>query len=288
MGSGIAALARDDRRQHGERHHLFELALEQAEYRGRKKGSGEIDQEPVEAAPGDGPDIVRQLFVAGDAAERFQIFVGFLLDDIDDVVDCNDADQPVLGIDHGGCDQIVLAEHPRDFFLVVQHGDAAAVLIDQFGERHGPARAQQHVQRHCALPVVGGIDGIDFIKPLGQVGRIAHVVDRLPHRPLRRHRDELGLHPPSGGVFRIKQPALERDALRWRQLFEDLFLILFIERFEQFDGIVGFEFANTFGDRFRLELLEDFLANGVVDLVQRREVEIRAGHFDKAYTVLRF
>jgi hypothetical protein len=58
LGRGIAALAGDDRRQHRQRHHLLELALEQAQHRGRQKGGGQIDQQPVEAAPGDGPDVV--------------------------------------------------------------------------------------------------------------------------------------------------------------------------------------------------------------------------------------
>jgi hypothetical protein len=48
-----------------------------------------------------------------------------------------------------------------------------------------------------------------------------------------------------GGVFRIQQAALERVALGRRQLFQDLFLVLLVEAFEQFDGVVGFEFANA-------------------------------------------
>ena len=230
----------------------------------------------------DGPDIVGQFFVAGDAAERLQILVGLFLDDVDDVVDGDDADQPVGGVDHGGRDQIVLAEHPRDLFLVVQHGDAAAVFIDQVGERHRPARAQQHVERDRALPVLVGIDRVDLVEPVRQIRRVAHVVDRLADGPVRRHRDELGLHPPAGGVFRIEQAALERVALGRRQLFQDLFLVLLVEAFEQFDGVVGFQFANAFRDRLRLEFLEDFLADGIVDLVERREVEIGAGQFDQA------
>ena len=72
-----------------------QLALEQAEHGGRQEGGGEIDQQPVEAARGDGPDVVGQFFVAGDAAERLEVLVGLFLDDVDDVVDGDDADQPV-------------------------------------------------------------------------------------------------------------------------------------------------------------------------------------------------
>ena len=232
--------------------------------------------------------VVGQFFLAADAAERLQILVGLFLDDVDDVVDGDDADQPVGGVDDGGRDQIVLAEHPRDLFLVVQHGDAAAVFVDQFGDRHRPARPQQRVQRDGTLPVLFGIHRVDLVKPVRQIGGVAHVVDRLAHGPVRRHRDELRLHPPACGILRIKQAALQRLALGRRQLFEDLFLVLLIEAFEQFDGVVGFQFANALGDRLRFEFLEDFLADGIVDLVQRREVEIGAGQFDQRDAVVGF
>ena len=52
------------------------------------------------------------------------------------------------------------------------------------------------------------------------------------------------------------------------------------------DSVVGFQFAYALRDRLRLELLEDFLADGIIDLVQRREVEIGAGNFDEGNAVL--
>jgi hypothetical protein len=129
---------------------------------------------------------------------------------------------------------------------------------------------------------------VDLVEPVRQVRRVAHVVDRLPGRPFRRHRDELGLHPPAGGIFRIFEAALERIALGWRQLIEDFFLVLLVEALEQFDGVIGFQFANALRDRFGFEFPEDFLADGVIDLVQRREVEIGAGQLNEADAVVRF
>ena len=134
------------------------------------------------------------------------------------------------------------------------------------------------------MPV--GVDGVDFVEPVRQIRRVAHVVDRLTNGPVRRHRDELGLHPPAGGVFRIEQAALELLALGRRQFFEDLFLVLLVEAFEQFDGVVGFQFADALRDRLRLEFFEDLLADGIVDLVERREVEIGAGDLDEVDAVL--
>ena len=122
-------------------------------------------------------------------------------------------------------------------------------------------------------------DVVDLVEAVGQIGRFTHVVDRLPDGPVRRHRDILGLHPPTCGILRIQQAALERIALRRRQSFQNLFAVLLVESFQNLDGIVGFQFANAFRDRLGFEFFKDFLTDGVVDFVQRREVKIGAGEF---------
>jgi hypothetical protein len=43
------------------------------------------------------------------------------------------------------------------------------------------------------------------------------------------------------------QAGLHAGALGRRQLLQDLFLIRFVEAFQQLDGVVGFELADTFG-----------------------------------------
>ena len=170
--------------------------------------------------------------------------------------------------------------------LVVEHGDAATILVDKFLQRHHAARTQQHVERNRTLPVLVGVDGINFVEALRQVGCLAHVVDGVPNGPVRRHGDELGLHAPTGRIFRIFEAALELFAFRLRQLFEDFFAVLLVERFQDLDGVVGFELADALGDLFRLQFIEDLLADGFVDLVQRGEVEIGAGQFDELDAVV--
>ena len=67
-----------------------------------------------------------------------------------------------------------------------------------------------------------------------------------------------------------------------RQLLEDLGLLVLRQVFQDVDGVIGIEFAHALGDGFRRQLVEDFLADGVVDLGQRGEVEIRAHQRDQA------
>jgi hypothetical protein len=70
-------------------------------------------------------------------------------------------------------------------------------------------------------------------------------------------------------------------------LVEDLGAVLLRHVLEDRDGIVGFDIAHAFGDGLRLELFEDFVADRIVDLGQRGEVEIDAEQLDQAGTLLR-
>ena len=125
------------------------------------------------------------------------------------------------------------------------------------------------------------IDHVEFEEALGQILGLAHVVDRLPDGPARRHRDELGLHPPPGGLFRVIEALRQRDAVGRRHLLEDLGLILLRQVFEDVDRIVGIEVAHALGDGLGLQFFEDLLAHRVVDFGERREVEVLAHQLDE-------
>ena len=56
---------------------------------------------------------------------------------------------------------------------------------------------------------------------------------------------------------------------------------------EDVGGVVGIEVADAFGDGLRRQLFEDFLADRVVDLGERREVELAAHQLDEARAQLR-
>ena len=53
-----------------------------------------------------------------DAAELLDVLGGLLLDDVDDVVDGDDALHAPLGVDHRDGEEVVLREHVRDRLLV--------------------------------------------------------------------------------------------------------------------------------------------------------------------------
>ena len=84
---------------------------------------------------------------AADAAERLDVLFGLLLDDVDDVVEGEHADQAVAVVHHRRRDQVVALEHARHLLLVLGGAHPPSVGVHQIGDRHRPLGAQQPVER---------------------------------------------------------------------------------------------------------------------------------------------
>ncbi len=224
----------------------------------------------------------------GDAAERLDVLFRFLLDHVGDVVEGDDADQPVVGVDHRRRHQIVALEQPRHFLLILVGVHLLPFGLHQIGDRHRALGAQQTIERHGAEKIPVFVGNVKLVEVLRQFGGLPHIVDRLADVPGRRHGDEIRLHAPAGGVFRIVETALEHDALGRRQLREDLGLLVLRQIFEDRHRVVGFEFTHAFCHGLRRQLFEDFFAHRVIDLGERGEVEVDAEQFDQARPLLRF
>jgi len=94
-----------------------------------------------------------------------------------------------------------------------------------------------------------------------------------------------------GGIFRIKQATLERDALGWRQLFEDSRPCLLHRGFQAIRRVVGFRVRGTPSATVSgLSSSRILLADGVVDFVERpKNPKVRAPvQLDELDTVIGF
>ena len=112
------------------------------------------------------------------------------------------------------------------------------------------------------------------------------MVNGAPDRPCWRHGNELGLHAPTGRVFRIEQAARQRDALGRRESLENFGLLVLQQVREDGHGIVGIELAHAFGHRLGRQFCEDLFADGIFDLGQRREIEVASHQLDQLGTQL--
>ena len=148
-----------------------------------------------------------------DAAHLEQVFLGLLVDHVDDVVDHDHALQPPVVVDDRARDQVLVAEDVRHFSLVGRRGQRRDVGIDDVEDRYRTLGAQ-HACR--AAPSRAGdrsrIDHEDVVHVVGQVGRFAAIVDHLAHGPAVGHLDQRTLHEAAGRVFRIGQCPLSMSA----------------------------------------------------------------------------
>ena len=211
---------------------------------------------------------------AADAAHFQNVFRGFFLDDLDDIVCGDDADQPLIRIDHRRRSQIVALELPRHLFLVGLDLDRVNVGDSQVFDRDQPLGAQQAIERHRPQQMIGRVDDEDFVKPLGQVVGLLHKVEGLPHRPERRHRDQVGLHDAAGRVLFIFEASLQCRALKQRQLGQDVRLFLLVEVLEQIDGFVGIELLQRFRNLLVRHRLQHLVAHRLVEFRERRSIEL--------------
>jgi len=127
---------------------------------------------------------------AGDAAERLQSSSALPRSRRHNRRWLMNADQPVFcGIDNGCCDQLLLAEQPRHLLLVVMTEDAAGGSSSIRSESGTGLRERNSTSAKPPLASVApSSTALDLVKPIRQIGVSRHVVDRLPHGPVRRHR----------------------------------------------------------------------------------------------------
>ena len=121
---------------------------------------------------------VRDPLVTGHAGQPIQVFGGLVLDDVDDVVDRDDADELVLLVDDRHGEQVVRRDLPRDFFLVGVDADADELGRHDALERRLRRDEQQAAQRGDADQVAARIDDVEIEHHL-DVARALQRRDRL-------------------------------------------------------------------------------------------------------------
>ena len=67
---------------------------------------------------------------------------------------------------------------------------------------------------------------------------------------------------------------------------ENFGLLLARHVLENGDGVIRLDVAHAFGDGLRLQLVEDFLADRVIDFGQRGKIEVDAEQFDQAWALV--
>ena len=183
---------------------------------------------------------------------------------MDDVVDRDHADQAPRPVDHRRRNQRIFLEPERDVLLVHVDRDQGLLALHDVGDEAVPRRAQDRRQLAGSDRVVRGADHEHFPEIVGQLLGRAEVIDDLADLPMLGHRANVALHQAAGQFLGIAQRFLDRGAVVGLHRLEHRLLVLVVEVLDQRDRIVGVELAGDVGELLRLHLVEQVLADEVV------------------------
>ena len=117
LGAGISADPGDDRHQRRQHGHARDRILELGDHHRRHQRGEEVGGKPAHPRRVGFDQWLVDVALAGAGQEQ-NILSGLFLDDVDDVVDGDHADQPPARVHHRRRDQRIFLELERHFFLV--------------------------------------------------------------------------------------------------------------------------------------------------------------------------
>jgi len=173
-----------------------------------------------------------------DGGHFFNIFRCFLLDDVNDVIDGDDADHAVLSIHHRHRIEVVLLEHLRDHFLVVMRPAGNHVAVHDCADAVVRLFQQQRPQRHGADQLSFGIKHIAGVDRLRIHAQLADALDGFIHIHVFFQIDELDRHHAAGGIIRILQQMVDVLAGIRAGVFQDFLDDIRRHLFQQIDRII--------------------------------------------------
>ncbi len=231
--------------------------------RRRDDRGAEVDDQPEQPAAHGHLDRLVDVALAR-AGQQQDVLARFFLDDVDDVVDGDHADQPACIVDHRGGDQRIFLEAQRDFLLV--HVDRDQRLLALHDVADCVARGVRRIVESLQVPT-GWWSVLTTNTSQKSVGRSsvdAQVIDHLADLPMFGHRDEVALHQAAGGFLRIAKRFLDRGAVVGLHRPQHGPLLVLVEVLDQRDRVVGLELPGDVGDLLRLQLVDQVLADIIV------------------------
>ena len=133
-------------------------------------GGAEVDDQPEQPPPDGQPDRLVDVALAR-AGQQQHVLAGFFLDDVDDVVDRDHADQPARIVGHRGRHQRIFLEAQRDVFLVHVDRDQGLLARHDLADRRLP-RGVRRIVDSLQVPT-GWWSGLTTNTSQKSVGRSA-------------------------------------------------------------------------------------------------------------------
>ncbi len=256
LAADVAPHAGDDRDERDQGDHLFQRHLEQPHEVAGDHPAEEVGDQPRQAQPGDLERLVtvEQLLLAG-AGHLVDVLGRLVAQNVDDVVDGDDAHQPVSIVHDRHRQQVVLLDHLGHLLLVDvgAHADDVADhdILERLARRDHEQLAQGEDADQVAV-VVGDVDVEDHLHVFGLLQGGNRLADQL----VLAQRENLGGHDAAGGLFAVLEQLLDLLGVLVLHDMKDLFGDFFRHVADDLDGVVVGHLLQDAGDRLLLHLLE--------------------------------
>ena len=255
----------DHRHEGGEQDDLAQRLVEEVDDHARHHLDQQGQEHPGQAQHG---DLTRRAALElGRVRARHpeDVFRRLLLDDVDDVVHRDRADQAVLIVDNGDGDEVVLGHEAGDLFLVHGRVHAHHVFFQDAQDQASRIREEEPPQRDASDEVPVIVDGIDAEGALFGDG-LPDVLDRLLDRRGLPDRDDVGGHEASRRVFGILEDLL------------DLLGLLVLHEVQDLLGVLRGQLVHDVGGMLRRHAVEDQrdldVVQGADELQERGVVQL--------------
>ena len=144
-----------------------------------------------------------------DSCHLFDILCGLFLDDIDDIIDRDDTDHPVLVVHNRHRGKIVFLESHRGFLLVGRGIDADDVFIHHLADDRVGVCHDQVTQSHCTQQDALGIQNVTDIDRLCIKTDLPDSFNGIPYCHALLEIYILDRHNAAGRILRIAEQMVD-------------------------------------------------------------------------------
>ena len=202
------------------------------------------------------------------------------------IINRDDPDQPAFFIHHRRGNQMVLVECISNLTFILQRRDYLEHVFDQIAQWHLAACPHQFAQRDIADGMGPRIHEDHVIELFGQRLAGAQEVNGLANIPVFRRHDNFALHQAAGRLLGVGQRLLDSDAVTILQHIENDILLLRAQILDQVHNIVGFQLAHRISQNFGAQLVQNILADALIQFGQDVAVKVAVVQRDQIPPVI--
>lgn len=246
LGAGVAAAADDERDEEGEDDGAGDLFFEVAHGAGGEHFADEEDAKPAATLLHHAPEAGLEVggVERGHAADLLNVLAGFFGDDVDDVIDGDDAFHAAFGVDDGDGEEVMGGEEFGDGFLVHLFGGLDDLGAHEVADEAVPIGCEEVAEGGDAEEALVFVEDVAVVDGFEVGGLAAEVTDGFVGSHFGTEAGEAGGHEAAGGVLFIGEEGGDFASGGFVEEAEEVGPAFFGGELDEVGGVVGGELAD--------------------------------------------